>query len=85
MGDLRVSMLCNNIRGRQDIKTADIASDILSIASASTKQLVDIRSRRGLSPSSSTVRLPKEFIVLTLRLKKRLTNTQLHSKLLFTL
>jgi hypothetical protein len=59
--------------------------DALSIASVSTKQLVDIRSGRRLSPSGSTVRLPKELIVLTLRLKKRLTNAQLRSKLLFTL
>jgi hypothetical protein len=57
----------------------------LSIALVSTKQLVDIRSGRRLSPSSSIVRLPKELIVLTLRLKKRLTNTQLRSKLPFTL
>jgi hypothetical protein len=57
----------------------------LSIALVSTKQLVDIRSGRGLSPGSSTVRLPKELIILTLRLKKRLTNAQLRSKLPFTL
>jgi len=85
MGDLRVSALCNNICGRQDIETADITSDALSIALANIKQLVDIKSGRGLSPSSSTVCLPKELIVLTLRLKKQLTNMQLRGKLLFTL
>jgi hypothetical protein len=37
IGDLRVSALHNNIRERQDVETADIASDALSIASASTK------------------------------------------------
>ena len=78
-------MLYNNIRGRQDIETVDIASDVLFIASASTEQLVDTRSGCGLSPSGFTVRLPKELIILTLRLKKRLINTQLCGKLLFTL
>ena len=63
----------------------DIASNALSIASVSTKQLVDIRSGYRLSPSGSIVRLPKELIVLALRLKKRLTNAQLYSKLPFTL
>ena len=63
----------------------DIASNASSIASVSTEQLVDIRNRYGLSPGGSIVRLPKEFIILTLYLKKRLTNAQLYSKLLFTL
>ena len=85
IGDLYVSALRNNICGQQDIKTADIASNALSIALASTKQLVNIRSGHRLSPSSSIVRLPKELIILTLRPNKRLTNTQLRSKLLFTL
>jgi len=53
--------------------------------SASTKQLVNTRSGRRLSPGGSTVRLPKKFIILTLRLNKWLTNAQLRSKLLFTL
>jgi len=85
MGDLRVSALCNDIRGRQDIKTADITSDASSVVLASTKQLVNIRSGRGLSPSGFIIRLPKELIVLTLYLKKWLINAQLCSKLLFTL
>jgi len=85
MGDLRVSALCNNICGRQNTKTADIASDALSIVSANTKQLVDIRSGCGLSLSGFTVRLPEELIIPTLCLKKWLTNTQLCGKLLFTL
>jgi len=85
MGDLRVSVLRNDICGRQDIETADIISDILSIASASTKQLVDTRSGCGLSPGGFTVRLPEKLIILTLRLNKWLTNAQLRSKLLFTL
>jgi len=63
----------------------DITSDASSIASASTKQLVDIRSGRGLSPGGFIVRLLKKLIILTLRLKKRLTNAQLRGKLLFTL
>jgi len=70
MGDLCVSTLYNNIHRRQDIKTADIASDTLSIVSASTKQLVDTRSGRRLSPSSFIVYLPKKLIIPTLRLKK---------------
>jgi len=85
IGDLRVSALYNDIRGRQDVETMDIASDALSIALASTKQLVDIRNGRRLSLSGSTVRLPEELIVLTLRLNKQLTNAQLRSKLPFTL
>jgi len=63
----------------------DIASNALFIVSVSTKQLVDIRSGYRLSPSGSIVRLPKELIVLTLCLKKRLTNIQLRGKLPFTL
>jgi len=63
----------------------DITSNALSIVLASTKQLVDIRSGYRLSPGGSIVRLPKELIILTLRLNKQLTNAQLHSKLLFTL
>ena len=63
----------------------DIASDALSIVLVSTKRLVDIRSGRRLSPSGFIVRLPKELIIPTLRLKKRLTNAQLRSKLPFTL
>ena len=78
-------MLYNNIYRRQNAKTADIISDILSIVLVSTKQLVNIRSGRGLSPSSFIVHLLKELIILTLRRKKRLTNTQLRSKLPFTL
>ena len=74
MGDLRVSTLRNNIRGRQNVDTMDITSNASSIALVSAKQLVDIRSGRGLSPSSFTVRLFKKLIVLTLRPKKRLTN-----------
>jgi hypothetical protein len=74
IGDLRASALRNNIRGRQNAETADIAGDASSIALVSTKQLVDTRSGRRLSPSSSIVRLPKELIVPTLRPKKRLTN-----------
>ena len=85
IGDLRASALHNNIRGQQNAETADIAGDTLSIALVSTKQLVDIRSGRGLSLSGFIVRLPKELIVPTLRLKKRLTNIQLYSKLPFTL
>ena len=78
-------MLCNNIHRRQNAKTVDIAGDILSIASVSTEQLVDIRSKRGLSPSGFTVHLLKKLIIPTLRPKKRLTNAQLHNKLPFTL
>ena len=78
-------MLHNNIYRRQNTETVDITGNALSIALVSTKQLVDIRSGHGLSPSGSIVRLPKELIVLTLCLKKRLTNVQLYSKLLFTL
>ena len=63
----------------------DITGDALSIALVSTEQLVNIKSGRGLSPSDSTVCLPKEFIIPTLRLKKRLTNTQLRGKLPFIL
>ena len=63
----------------------DITSNALSIALVSTKQLVNIKSERGLSLGGSIVRLPEKFIVLTLRPKKWLTNTQLRSKLLFTL
>jgi hypothetical protein len=85
MGDLRVSALRNDIRGRQDADTADIASDASSIASVSAEQLVDTRSGRGLSPGGSTVRLPEELILPTLRPKKRLTNAQLRGKLPFTL
>ena len=48
IGDLRASALRNDIRGRQNAETADIAGDALSIASVSTEQLVDIRSGRGL-------------------------------------
>src|SRR6266705_1864366 len=77
IGDLRASALRNDICGRQNAETADIAGDASSIASVSTKHLVDTRSGRGLSPSGSTVRLPEEFIIPTLRPKKRLTNTQL--------
>ena len=69
-----MSVLYNNIRGRQNIKTVDIAGNALSIASVSTEQLADIRSKRGLSPSSFTVRLPEELIIPTLCLKKQLTN-----------
>ena len=78
-------MLRNNIRRQQNIETADIVSDASSIALASTKQLVDTRSGHRLSLSGFIVRLPEELIILTLRLKKRLTNAQLRSKLLFTL
>ena len=85
MGDLYISILHNNICGRQDVDTMDIASNALSIASVSVKQLVNIRSRCRLSPSNFIVCLPKELIIPTLRLKKWLTNAQLHSKLLFTL
>ena len=53
----------------------DIAGDTLSIALVNIKQLVDIKSGCRLSPSSFIVCLPKEFIIPTLRLKKRLTNT----------
>ena len=74
IGDLRASALRNDIRGRRNAETADIAGDASSIASVSTEQLVDTRSGRGLSPGSSIVRLPKELIIPTLRLKKRLTN-----------
>jgi len=59
--------------------------DTSSIALVSTKQLVNIRSGHRLSPSGSTVRLLEKFIVLTLRLKKWLTNAQLRGKLPFTL
>ena len=52
----------------------DITGDALSIILVSTKQLADIRSGCGLSPNSSTVCLPKELIIPTLRPKKRLTN-----------
>ena len=68
-------MLCNNICGRQDAETIDIVSDVLSIALVSTKQLVNTKNKYRLSPSSSIVYLPKELIIPTLRLKKRLTNT----------
>ena len=78
-------MLRNDIRGQQNVETADIAGDALSIASVSIKQLVDIRSGRGLSFSNSIVCLLKELIVPTLCLKKRLTNMQLCNKLPFTL
>ena len=74
MGNLYISILCNNIRGRQDIETIDIISNALPIASVSTKQLVNIRSGRRLSLNSFIIRLLKELIIPTLRLKKRLTN-----------
>ena len=67
-------MLHNNIYRRQNTETVDITGNALSIASVSTKQLVDIRSGRGLSLSGSIVRLPKELIIPTLRPKKWLTN-----------
>ena len=63
----------------------DIAGDVLSIVLVSTEQLVDIRSRCKLNPGGFIVCLPEELIVLTLCLKKWLTNMQLYSKLLFTL
>ena len=63
----------------------DIIGDALFIALVSIKQLVNIRSGRKLSLNSFTVYLPKELIIPTLRLKKRLTNMQLYSKLPFTL
>ena len=75
----------NNICRRQDADTIDIASDALSIALVSTKQLVDIRSGRRLSSSNFIIHLPKELIVPTLCPKKRLTNAQLYNKLPFTL
>ena len=78
-------MLHNDIRGQQNAETADIAGDALSIASVSTEQLVDTRSGHKLSPSGSTVCLPEELIIPTLRPKKRLTNAQLYGKLPFTL
>ena len=78
-------MLRNNIRGRQNIETTDIAGDALSIVLVSTKQLVNIKSGPRLSPNSFIVCLFKKLIMLTLRLKKRLTNAQLYSKLLFIL
>ena len=56
----------------------------LSIALVNIKQLVDIKSGRGLSFSGFTVHLFKKFIILTLRLKKKI-NVQLYGKLLFTL
>ena len=52
----------------------DITGDALFIILVSTKQLIDIKSRCGLSLSGFTVRLPEELIILTLCLKKRLTN-----------
>ena len=52
----------------------DIISDTLSITLISIKQLIDIRSRHRLSPSNSIVYLPEKLIILTLYLKKRLTN-----------
>ena len=85
IGDLRASALCNDIRGQQNVETADIVGDASPIVSVSTKQLVNTRSGRRLSLSSSIVRLPKKLIVPTLRPKKRLTNTQLRNKLPFTL
>ena len=85
IGNLWVNVLRNNIYRRQDAETVNIASDILSIASVSTKQLADIRSGHRLSLSGSIVCLSKKLIVLTLRPKKQLTNTQLCSKLPFTL
>ena len=57
-----------------DLETIDIMGDVLSITSVSIKQLVDIKSGRRLSPSSSIICLPEELIIPTLRLKKRLTN-----------
>ncbi len=83
--DFCASVLRNNIHRRQNVKTVDIAGDALSITLVNTKQLVDIRNGRRLSLSGSTVRLPEEFIVPTLRPKKWLTNAQLRNKLLFTL
>ena len=59
--------------------------DALSIALISIKQLVNTRSGHRLSPSGFTVCLPEELIILTLSLKKWLTNAQLCSKLPFTL
>ena len=52
----------------------DITGDALSITLVSTKQLINTKNGYMLSPNSSTVRLLKEFIILTLRLKKQLTN-----------
>ena len=52
----------------------DIISDALSIVLVSIKQLADIRSGYRLSPNSFIIYLSKEFIIPTLRLKKRLTN-----------
>ena len=74
IGDLHISTLYNNIRGRQNAETANIIGDTLFIVLVSTEQLIDIRSGHKLSPSNFIVRLPKELIVLTLCLKKRLTN-----------
>ena len=85
IGDFHINILRNNICGQQGINTINIINDTLSIASVSTKQLINIKSRCGLSPNNSIVYLPEEFIILTLCLKKRLTNIQLHSKLPFTL
>ena len=48
IGNFCTSALRNNIRGRQNIETTDIAGNALSIVSVSTEQLVDIRSGRGL-------------------------------------
>ena len=74
IGDLCTNILRNNIRGQQNAETTDIADDVSSIASVSTKQLVNTRSGYKLSPSSFTVCLPEELIIPTLRLKKWLTN-----------
>ena len=52
----------------------DIVGDVLFIVLVNIKQLVDIRSGRGLSFNSFIIYLPKELIIPTLRLKKRLTN-----------
>ena len=70
---------------QQNAETTNIAGNALSITSVSIKQLIDIKSRYRLSPSSFIIHLFKEFIIPTLRLKKRLTNTQLYNKLPFTL
>ena len=69
-----MSVLYNDIHRRQNIKTVNIAGDVLSIALVSTEQLADIRSGYRLSPSNSTVYLLKELIIPTLHLKKQLTN-----------
>jgi len=78
-------MLCNNIYRQQDIEIIEIINNALFIALISTKKLVNIKSRHGLSPGGFTVRLLKKLIILTLYLKKGLINAQLRSKLPFTL